>query len=324
MTTDHSDASSSGRQRGCELTTRELAGVLEAAMLAHGATLSLDRMASLFDEGRRPLNSELRAALEELAVQLEGRGVELKKVASGYRLQVREHTMPWVSRLWEERPPRYSRALLETLVLIAYRQPVTRGDIEDVRGVVVSSNIIKTLLEREWVKVVGHRDVPGRPALYATTNEFLDYFGLSGLDQLPSLMEIRDLDDANRRLELGDDAEAKRPPSESYDFVSDEDVAQRGADVLDATAEDLAEAEQLVARVEHNLFGDKDEGAEGEATAASKGRTPLRQGSTSAGQKNMGDLLSRFESQDRQTAQPTHQADAEVTDSAAKQQDSEE
>ncbi|WP_246624937.1 SMC-Scp complex subunit ScpB [Oceanobacter mangrovi] len=281
-------------------TTSQLAEILEAALLAHGTTLSLERMGSLFEDNERPLNAELRAALEELAVRLEGRGIELKKVASGYRLQVRQHTMPWVSRLWEEKPPRYSRALLETLALIAYRQPVTRGDIEDVRGVVVSSNIIRTLLERDWIKVVGHRDVPGRPALYATTPDFLDYFGLSGLEQLPSLMAIRELDDANRRLALGDDAEARRPTAEDYDFSSDEDVARRGADVLDATAEDLAVAEALMARVEQNLFGN-DEDGEGDSDQPRIGRR--------SSQKSLGELVSRFEATDEPEPSDLNKAD---------------
>ncbi len=137
----------------------------------------------------------------------ENRGFELKKVASGFRLQIREEYAPWVGRLFEERPQRYSRALLETLALIAYRQPITRGEIEDIRGVTVSSNIIRTLLEREWVRVVGHRDVPGRPAMYATTKQFLDYFNLSGLDQLPPLSEVRDLEEIGREIEKNMQAE---------------------------------------------------------------------------------------------------------------------
>tara|TARA_Y100001001_G_scaffold32748_1_gene27184 strand:- start:1055 stop:1564 length:510 start_codon:yes stop_codon:yes gene_type:complete len=142
-----------------------------------------------------------------LEAACEGRGFELKKVASGYRIQVREEFAPWVGRLFEEKPQRYSRALLETLALIAYRQPITRGEIEDIRGVTVSSNIIRTLLEREWVRVVGHRDVPGRPAMYATTKQFLDYFNLTGLDQMPPLNEVRDLEEIGREIEKNMQAE---------------------------------------------------------------------------------------------------------------------
>lgn len=168
--------------------------IIEAALLAAGRPLSLDRLRDLFDEGEAPSMDTLRATLASLAESYAGRAFELREVASGWRLQVKEDMSPWVSRLWEERPQRYSRALLETLALIAYRQPITRGEIEDIRGVAVSSQIIKTLLEREWVRVVGHREVPGRPSMYATTRQFLDYFDLRSLNELPPLAEARDLD----------------------------------------------------------------------------------------------------------------------------------
>lgn len=179
--------------------------IVEAALLAAGRPLTLERLRELFDEGREPSLDELRGALTSLALHYEGRSIELREVASGWRLQVRESFSPWVSRLWEERPQRYSRAMLETLALIAYRQPVTRGEIEDVRGVAVSSHIIKTLLEREWVRVVGHRDVPGRPAMYATTRQFLDHFNLRSLSELPPLAEVRDLDQVEPELGLQDE-----------------------------------------------------------------------------------------------------------------------
>ncbi|KHO65478.1 SMC-Scp complex subunit ScpB [Pseudomonas flexibilis] len=169
----------------------DLATLLEALLLAAGKPLSLERMSELFDEAERPDAAQLRAALEVLGLRCEGRAFELKEVASGYRLQVRERFAPWVGRLWEERPQRYSRALLETLALIAYRQPITRGEIEDIRGVQVSSQIVKTLQEREWIRVVGYREVPGRPAMLATTKAFLDHFNLSSLDALPPLAELR-------------------------------------------------------------------------------------------------------------------------------------
>jgi segregation and condensation protein B len=172
----------------------DLKFILEAALLAVGEPVSLERLQGLFDEEVRPDKDCIRAALAALAQDYEGRGVELREVASGYRLQVPQGYSPWISRLWEERPGRYSRALLETLALIAYRQPFTRGEIEAVRGVSVSSSIIKTLLERGWVKVLGHRDVPGRPALYGTTRAFLDYFNLKALSDLPPLAQLRDLD----------------------------------------------------------------------------------------------------------------------------------
>ena len=170
-----------------------LKNILEAALLAAGGPLSIDQMVQLFEEGDTPGRSQIQDALDGLSAEYAERGIELCLVAGGYRIQVRAEISPWVARLWEERPARYSRALLETLALIAYRQPITRGEIEEIRGVSVSTNIIKTLLEREWVRVVGHRDVPGRPALFATTRQFLDYFGLRSLNALPPLAEIKDL-----------------------------------------------------------------------------------------------------------------------------------
>ncbi|MBU2863670.1 SMC-Scp complex subunit ScpB [Reinekea forsetii] len=176
--------------------------ILEAAIFASGGILSVSHLRDLFESHERPHGKTIRSVMAELMASYEGKGVQLVEVASGYRFQTDADTAPWVSRLWEEKPQRYSRALMETIALIAYRQPMTRGEIEDVRGVAVSSNIIRTLLEREWVRVVGHRDVPGRPAMYATTRQFLDYFGLKSLDQLPSLSEIRDLEEINPQMEM--------------------------------------------------------------------------------------------------------------------------
>jgi condensin subunit ScpB len=178
----------------------QLQRILEGAILAAGEPLNLDRMISLFEEEEAPSKDELRAALEALRLSCEGRGFQLVEVASGFRFQVIEDLAEWVNRLWEEKPQKYSRAMLETLALIAYRQPITRGDIEEVRGVAVSSHIIKTLVERDWVKVVGHRDVPGRPALYATTRQFLDYFSLKSLEELPLLGELKDIDSLDGAL----------------------------------------------------------------------------------------------------------------------------
>jgi len=166
--------------------------------------MSLNRFVSLFEKDPvQPERADIRAALEQLREDYDGRGVELKEVASGYRFQVRNEYAQWVNRIFDERPQRYSRALLETLAIIAYRQPVTRGEIEDIRGVSISSGIIKTLQEREWIRVVGHRDVPGRPELLATTKLFLDYFNLKKLSELPSLAEIKDFDKLNPDLFAG-------------------------------------------------------------------------------------------------------------------------
>jgi segregation and condensation protein B len=206
-----------------------LVQILEGALLAAGEPLSLQRMAILFEEEERPSTEELRSAIKIVGERCEDRGYELVQVASGYRFQVRQNLSDWVARLWQERPARYSRALMETLSLIAYRQPITRGEIEEIRGVAVSTNIVKTLLEREWVRVVGHRDVPGRPAMYATTRQFLDYFNLKSLDQLPPLAEIKELDNLSGELGLelpqvpGDGLPHDGAP---HDEVAQDDVAQ--------------------------------------------------------------------------------------------------
>jgi segregation and condensation protein B len=176
--------------------------ILEASLLAAGQPLSPIQLAALFSDEERPPSGEISRALEQLRVDCANRGVELKKVASGYRLQVKQDLNEWVSRLWKERPQRYSRALLETMALIAYRQPITRGEIESVRGVSVSTNIIRTLQEREWIRVVGHRDVPGKPALFGSTKTFLDSFDLQNLDDLPTLAEIRDMENLEPELHL--------------------------------------------------------------------------------------------------------------------------
>ncbi|MEH6468413.1 MAG: SMC-Scp complex subunit ScpB [Porticoccus sp.] len=180
----------------------QLRKILEGALLAAGRSLDIGHLEKLFDEFQVPPRDQILAALEEIEADCSGRGFELKRTGSGYRFQVRQELSEWVNRLWEEKPKKYSRALLETLALIAYRQPITRGDIEEIRGVSVSSEIIKTLLEREWARVVGHRDVPGRPALYATTRQFLDYFSLKNLEELPTLNDIRDIEEINPELAL--------------------------------------------------------------------------------------------------------------------------
>lgn len=180
----------------------QLKNVIEAALLAAGKPLDIEQLRELFEEYERPPASEVRDALIALSADYEGRALELAQVASGWRAQVRAEYSTPVSRLWQERPGRYSRALLETLALIAYRQPITRGEIEDVRGVTVNPNIVRTLTERGWIRVVGHREVPGRPELLGTTREFLDYFGLASLDQLPTLAELKDMDNVGVQLDL--------------------------------------------------------------------------------------------------------------------------
>jgi segregation and condensation protein B len=207
---------------------RELAPLLEAFLLASGKPQSLERLFELFEEAERPEPPVFKKALTILAKSCDGRAFELKEVASGYRLQIREKFSPWVGRLWEERPQRYSRAMLETMALIAYRQPITRGEIEDVRGVAVNTHIVKTLLEREWIRIVGYRDVPGKPAMFATTKVFLDHFNLKNLDDLPPLAELRELepdpvldfDDAPVPAGLQELADASAEPEEPKEETS--------------------------------------------------------------------------------------------------------
>ncbi len=199
----------------------QIRNIIEAALLAAGRPLSLDQLATLFGI-EAPERAQLRAALDQLAEEYAGRGIMLVEVASGFRIQTREQMSPWVSRLWEERPQRYTRALLETLALIAYRQPITRGEIEDIRGVSVSTNIIRSLSERGWIRVVGHRDVPGKPAMYGTTREFLDYFGLKRLDELPTLADLRDLDSLNVELDLREPGSVAAAPAPAEEDAASE------------------------------------------------------------------------------------------------------
>jgi len=196
--------------------------IIEGALLASHEPLTIARIAGLFDIDEQASNDDIRAALLELQNDCAGRAYELAEVSSGWRFQIRQNFSNWINKLWEEKPPKYSRATLETLALIAYRQPITRGDIEEVRGVAVSTNIIQSLLERNWVRIVGHRDVPGRPALYATTRQFLDYFNLKSLDQLPSLSEIRDLDKINEELMFEPSAESANDARDNLVNVSDD------------------------------------------------------------------------------------------------------
>jgi segregation and condensation protein B len=211
---------------------RQLKNIIEAALLAADRPLTLEQLAHVVADGHYSRDA-IREALDMLEVDCRERGIELKRVASGFRLQVRQELAPWISRLWDEKPPRYSRALLETLALVAYRQPITRGEIEAIRGVTVSTNIIKTLQEREWVRVVGHKEVPGRPAMYATTRQFLDYFNLKTLDELPALAELVGLERAQPELDLSspergpDDKLAASPGSKVTADAAEIDTAAR-------------------------------------------------------------------------------------------------
>lgn len=216
---------------------KKIKTIVEASLMAAGRPLSIDELQAVFGTFSLPERQQIRDAIKALQEDYEARAMEIKEVASGFRVQVRTRHTEYISRLWDERPPRYSRALMETLALIAYRQPITRGEIEEVRGVSVSTNIVRTLLERNWVRVVGHRDVPGRPAMFGTTREFLDYFGLKKLDELPSLRDLQDIEDLSVQLQLptGDDN-----PEGGEDRVEDitEDSAEPSAE---KPAEDSAE-----------------------------------------------------------------------------------
>ena len=225
------------------MSDHPLSNVIEAVLLAAGRPVTVDQILELFDDHERPPAEDVVAAIASLSERYADSGIELREVASGWRVQVRQQFAGTVSRLWQERPSRYSRALLETLSLIAYRQPITRGEIEDIRGVTVASTIMRTLQERNWIRVVGYREVPGRPELLGTTREFLDYFGLKSLDDLPTLAELQDLDDIKVQLELpgGEDAEVAALPAPAAVAASDE--AADSADDEQSAADDEASAD---------------------------------------------------------------------------------
>jgi len=233
------------------MDTAQLKRILESLILASSTPLSLERMLAVFPEDQQPDKAVLRNALAELAEDYAATSMELKEVSSGYRFQVRKEYAEWVSKLWEEKPARYSRALLETLALVAYKQPITRGEIEKIRGVSVNTQIMKTLLERDWVTIVGHRDVPGKPAIYATTRQFLDYFNLKSLDDLPPLADIRDLDQINGELEFPGEADAS---------AADAHAAENGVDG--------AEADKPGAEQDTVVNLDVDESGDGDADVA--------------------------------------------------------
>lgn len=216
--------------------------IVEGLLLAAGRPLTLDNIIQVFSKDEQPDRKELIAVMDSIAEECDGRGFELKEVASGYRFQVKQELSEWVAKLWEERPPRYTRALLETLALVAYRQPITRGDIEEIRGVGVSSNIIRTLLDREWIRVVGHRDVPGRPAMFATTKQFLDYFNLKSLQDLPPLSEIRDLAEDEPEFDLEDDLAGQRILELPEELVDENSIELSESDKAELIAEEEAVA----------------------------------------------------------------------------------
>jgi segregation and condensation protein B len=215
---------------------QQLKRIIEAALLASAQPLTLPQISGLFDELEMPPHDDLARALGELQDECADRGVELVEVASGFRYQVRQDVHAFVSRLWSERASRYSRALLETLSLIAYRQPITRAEIEQIRGVAVSTNIVRTLEEREWVRVVGYRDLPGKPALFGTTKQFLDYFNLRSLDELPPLSELRDIEDLDPQLEF----DADRRVIAAIAGMPEDEAAEDDHDRIDASADEGA------------------------------------------------------------------------------------
>lgn len=219
--------------------------IVEAALLAASSPLSIMQLAALFPEGETPSHDALARTIETLQADCAERGVELVEVSSGFRYQVCQDVHPWISRLWTERPARYTRALLETLALIAYRQPITRAEIEQIRGVAVSSNIVRTLEEREWIRVVGHRDVPGRPALFGTTRLFLDYFNLKSLDELPPLSDLHDIDELDPQLALAPIGGDGAPPADAGMLAQAAEAAlaapPSGDEAADASAADFAE-----------------------------------------------------------------------------------
>jgi len=232
-----------------KITAKLLEQIIEGALLVSGKAISVSDVKNYFGEDDIvPHITDIRSAFKKLEKRYKARGIELKEVASGYRFQVSEQVAPYVIKQWEEKPQKYSRALLETLALIAYRQPITRGDIEDIRGVSVSSNIVRTLLEREWVRVVGHKDVPGRPALFATTSKFLDYFNLKSLTELPELSEVKDLEAINPELDFGDEFQLSSPdapqdPDAEFDADS-ADLIPDTQEPVESAIDELTDAEK--------------------------------------------------------------------------------
>lgn len=246
------------------MNEQDLKHIIEATLLAAGRPVTTQQLLELFEERDRPTPEQLQASIDLLVADYESRGIELLQVASGWRIQVRARAMDIVSRLWQERPSRYSRALLETLALVAYRQPITRSEIEEIRGVAISSTIMRTLQERNWIRVVGHREVPGRPELLGTTREFLDYFGLKGLDQLPTLAELRDVETIGVQLELAGGEAAAEGEAAAGNTLAQVVESFEGRDPVAAAEDEAAADAQAAARAE----------AEANLQAASAERQP--------------------------------------------------
>jgi segregation and condensation protein B len=254
------------------MNEHDLKITIEATLLAAGRPVTSQQLLDLFDERERPTDEQLQAALDALAADYAERGIELAQVASGWRIQVRQRCADVVSRLWQERPSKYSRALLETLALVAYRQPITRSEIEEIRGVSISSTIMRTLQERNWIRVVGHREVPGRPELLGTTREFLDYFGLKSLDQLPTLAELRDVETIGVQLELPG-GPAADPTAEGTSEAGGEIAVGEPTEDASAVETDDVDVEEEDSEVtadassdDPELSADADEDEDGEAT----------------------------------------------------------
>lgn len=246
------------------MNEHDLKHIIEATLLAAGKPVTSEQLLELFDERERPTPELLQTALGMLAADYENRGIELVEVASGWRIQVRPRTGEIVSRLWQERPSKYSRALLETLALVAYRQPITRSEIEEIRGVSISSTIMRTLQERNWIRTVGHREVPGRPELLGTTREFLDYFGLKSLDQLPTLAELKDVETIGVQLELP----SGQAPGAQVEG-SEEAAAATGEETVASGEEQTASAEgEHSEESEDSEEQESDDGDESEETSA--------------------------------------------------------
>ncbi len=294
----------------------QLKKIIEGAILAAGEALSIQKIQSLFVDEGVPEKETILEVVQQISESCEGRGFSLIEVASGWRFKVNEELSQWVNRLWDEKPQKYSRALLETLSLVAYRQPLTRGDIEEVRGVAVSSHIIKTLTERDWVKVVGHRDVPGRPALYATTRAFLDYFNLKSLDELPILSDLKDIESLNQALEFEGDSAAEGKAGEG------EAVSSKPAgDVENVDSEPVGSAESVndsPVGDEVSLKGDSDsssdtEGAETDATESSDDNDDALE-NIDTSLENVDDSLNVDDSSKEEIDDSLEQADASLAE----------